>query len=288
MGSYLERYYSSDFNSRIDYQDLTLRIHDYVLTLKLRIWLKQMNPPPGQATFQAYDAHGHAATAQQWGAAEWEDFRNEFRRQVYLGWNDAFVLIPPARYNGFVDPKGVRRNVRCFLEIDFRNEGGDGIHTIETYRIAPNGGNLRANAGLLSSTDIKPNDHYTDALKPIRYHKQPDGRMKITGGNPTGKTYYFQQHTFPHEVGHLLGLGHIANDSPACKKSGPNSNGCYGLYLADAMNIMGGGDALDIRNAEPWKKRIVKHAPPTQMMDWGVDFASGEARLRGLWSLKSA
>ena len=287
MSGYVERFYSNDFNSEIDYQDLTLRIHDFVLTLKLRIFLRQMNPPPGQDTSQAYDSDGNSATVQRWGAQEFEDFRNQFRRQCYTAWNNAFVLIPPANYNGFVDPSGVRRSVRCFLEIDFRDRGGDGIHTIETWRIAKYGGHLRANSSLLSTWDLTPATQSTDFLKPIEFHQQ-NGKMRVTGGNPGGHTYTWQQHAFPHEVGHLLGLGHITDSSKACKKSGPNSKGCYGLYLEDSINIMGGGDALDVRNAEPWKKRVVRHAPPTQITQWRVDFASSEARLRGLWSLRSA
>jgi hypothetical protein len=53
------------------------------------------------------------------------------------------------------------------------------------------------------------------------------------------------------------------------------------------MNVMGAGDALDVRNAQPWIKRITRHAPPTAQLDWRTDFVSGEARLRGLWSLRS-
>ncbi len=282
---YVVRYYSNDFDSVIDYQDLTLQIHDYVLTLRLRVWLKQMNPPPGNATFQAHDSDGNTAAAKRWDAVEWESFRKEFKRQCQGAWNNAFVLIPPASYKGFVDPSGMRRNVRCFLQVDFQDEGGTGIHTIESYKLAS--GHLRANSGMLTSEDVNPSRNTTDFLKPIEYRKV-NGKMQITGGNPGGQTYSFQQHTFPHEVGHLLGLGHIANDSASCKKSGPNSDGCYGLYLEDAINIMGKGDALDLRNAEPWKKRIVRHAPSTQITQWRVDFASSEARLRGLWSLRSA
>ncbi|HYP05377.1 MAG TPA: hypothetical protein VER03_04010, partial [Bryobacteraceae bacterium] len=182
---------------------------------------------------------------------------------------------------------GVRRNVRCFLQVDYYDRGGEGIHTVEAYRIAKGGGQLRANSSLITSEDVKPGSHSTDALKPIQY-KQVSGKMQISGGNPGGQTYSWQQHAIPHEVGHLLGLGHIANHANTCKKSGPNSKGCYGLFLEDAMNIMGAGDALSVKNAEPWRKRIIQHAPETKINHWGVDFASPEARLRGLWSLKSA
>jgi hypothetical protein len=100
-------------------------------------------------------------------------------------------------------------------------------------------------------------------------------------------TYYFQHNTFPHEVGHLLGLDHVTEQSPSCKKHGPNSQGCYGVFLTDAMNIMGKGNALSLANAKPWRERIARHAPGTQPQQWGVDFASSEARLRGLLSIST-
>jgi hypothetical protein len=283
---YMERYYADDFNSMIRYKDLTLRIHDYVLTLQLRIYIKQMHPPNGKTSFIARDADGNAALAQAWGYTEFYDYCETFKKQCYATWNDAFVLIPPAHYSGFVDPDtGVPRNVRCHLQIDLVERGGKGIHTIEAYRLVNNGQNLRANAGLLTSNDAGTRASSTKHCQPIDYRKDRNGKVRVTGGNPEGLTYYWNYQVFPHELGHLLGLDHIAEDGAACKKAGPNTRGCYGVYLQDAINVMGRGGALDRRNAEPWKKRIVKHALGTQTTQWRVEFASLEAQTKGYWSL---
>jgi hypothetical protein len=273
---YIPRCYSNDFNSHIDYQDLTLRIHDYVLTLKIRIFIKPMNPPPGQTTFVVgEDFDAHSAMAQRWQPAEFDAFRKEFKRQCYAAWNDAFVLIPPPKYTGFIDPNGTRRNVRTFLEIDLREEEGTGIHTIKAHRLTDGFQYLRAHSGRVSNHDISPSRSSIKAPGPITPNGTPGEEM----------TYYFQHNTFPHEVGHLLGLDHITEKSASCKKHGPNSKGCYGVFLTDAMNIMGQGNALSLANAKPWRERIARHAPGTQPQQWTVDFASSEARLRGLWSL---
>jgi hypothetical protein len=286
MPGYVDRYHANIFDSVIDYKDLTLGIHDYVLTLKLNVFLNEMKPPAGKTTFTAYDSGDGSATAQQWNANEWEHFRKEFKRQSYAAWNYAFVLIPPASYNGFVDPSGVRRNVQCFLQINLRDRPGIGTHTVDCYSLTETGGMLRANSGLLTNKDVAPTTRTRDHLEPMRLEKK-DGKMRWSGGNPDGKSFAFKQSTIAHEVGHLLGLGHIADHTAACKHSGPNSSRCYGLFLKESMNIMGGGDALSIKNSTPWRERITKHARPTEIPDWKVDFATSEARLRGLWSLRS-
>ena len=146
MSDYTERYYSNDFDSRIDYQDLTLGIHDYTLTLILRIFLRQLNPPPGQTQFTANDASGDSAPAVAWQAAEWDNFKDQFKRQTYRAWNNAFTLTPPASFKGFVDPNGVRRTVRCFIELDLRSEaaGSEPVHYRER---GPTGGSCHGRSG---------------------------------------------------------------------------------------------------------------------------------------------
>jgi hypothetical protein len=250
----------------------------------VRICLKQTHPPNGETWFVARDADGNAAIAQAWGYTEFYDYCEEFKKQCYAIWNDVFVLVPPARCNAFVDPStGVRRNVRCHLQIDLVDHGGEGIHTIEAYRLVNDGMNLRANAGLLTSNDARTRQNSLKEFNPFDF-KTPK-RMCVIGENPEGMTYYWNYQVFPHELGHLLGLGHIADNGAACKKTGPNSRGCYGVYLQDAINVMGRGSVLDRRNAEPWKKRIVKHALWTKMTDWSVEFASLEAQMKGYESL---
>jgi hypothetical protein len=290
MPNYTERFFSNDFDSRIDYRDLTLGIQDYVLTLILRVRLSQTNPPPGKIEFQAMDAEGNVAPAIRWPTAEWEDFQREFKRQAYATWNRAFTLIPPASYNGFKDPAGQRRNVVCFLEIQLAEKDAPNVHTVNVVRLAHEHSSLRANAGLrdrpglFTSENLKPGRQTGAIPEPMEYHRVR-GKMRISGGNPGGGMYSWEQHPLPHEVGHMLGLNHINENAAECRNDS-NSSICYGFLRRDAMNVMGGGDVLDYRNAQPWCKRIVQHAPPTHQPDWRVDVSS-DAKMRGLYSLKS-
>lgn len=267
MANYTFRYYGNDFDSRIDYQDLTMRIHDYVLTLILRVWLRQQNPPPGKDQFQAIDSDGNTAAAVKWGDAEWEQFKKEFKRQAYAAWNNAFVLIPPAGFDGFVDPKGERRNVICFLEIQLVDADSPSVHVVDVVRLADPKASLRANAGapktpgLFTSNDLKPTHYVGPYRQPIETRKV-NGKIRFSGGNSRDGYYTWEQHPLPHEVGHMLGLQHSNGNAAACTRD-ENSTPCYGVLGSDSINIMGRGDALDVRDAEPWRKRIVQHTPPT-------------------------
>jgi len=254
--NYTPRFYGNNFDSVI-YQDLTMGTHEYILALLLRVWLRQENPPPGRDKFYAMDTDKNTATAVQWGADEWEQFKKEFKRQAYAAWNDAFVLIPPAKFDGFVDPEGVRRRVRCFLEIQLVDSGAPNVHTVDVARLANPGDWLRANAdsgpgdipGHFTSNDLKPVTRTGPYMQPIKT-RMVNGKLRYSGGDPSGRTYAWQQHVLPHEVGHMLGLNHVNQASPACDRSA-NSPPCYGVWGSQVVNIMGGGDALDLQNAEP-------------------------------------
>jgi hypothetical protein len=219
---YVERYYSNDFNSEIRYKDLTLRIHDYVLTLHVKIFFKQMHPPNGQTTFTARDADGNTATAQAWGYTEFYDYCAEFKRQCYEAWNNVFVLVPPPHYNVFVDPAtGVRRNIRCQLQIDLVDHEGPGIHTIEAYRLVDVWNSLRANAGLLSSNDSLTLQKSLTEFQPIDFKKDRNGKMCVTGGNPQGLTYYWNYQVFPHGSGTCSGWATSPMTGQSVRKLGP-------------------------------------------------------------------
>jgi len=91
-----------------------------------------------------------------------------------------------------------------------------------------------------------------------------------------------------HEIGHLIGMGHIGTilRTPVCElaqryerdglptrgdfKGGRNSSVCYGhgQGLAIHGNIMGGGNAFTLDNALPWLWSISSLFPKTASYGW--------------------
>ena len=74
-----------------------------------------------------------------------------------------------------------------------------------------------------------------------------------------GRTYY--QHTFIHEIGHALGLPHIAvmTGNTACPAANTNADACYGTKDEEQRDIMGFGQRLSLHEALPWETRIMSH-----------------------------
>ena len=62
-----------------------------------------------------------------------------------------------------------------------------------------------------------------------------------------------------HEIGHLLGLGHIDIGKPHCPAAGDtNAAACYGVADDDKKSVMGEGMALRRIFANPWRRAAVK------------------------------
>ncbi len=235
------------------------RIH-YDFTIILRIYLKQLNPPPGKNTFRAPDFDGMMWPALRWTRAAWLDFTSRYLKLVLKVWDKAFVLIPPAGYHGFVFPQGGRRrNLMCRLRLKLQDEPDKPHAAVQVVRLAtPTQNGFRSDSGQYDSGDVK--------LKRVRY--APEGAS-------------FLHNTPAHEVGHLLGLWDAGVGSQGCSAN-PHSSACYGSNLHERMNVMGGGGMLDLSNARPWLRRATVHVDSTRESDWKVDWASSEAALRGL------
>lgn len=262
MPTYKEFRPQSEFDSRIipSFASADPRYFGFVIIL--RIWLKQIDPPKGQNRFTTHNAHGSPHIALRWTHGSWEHFKQQFLRVVLATWDGAFLLSPPASYDGLIWPEqgGKRRDALCGLFIRLVDGERDNPHAVlNVVRLADPSVYFGADSTLLASNDVEgfPKSH-------------------------SGAGYRWKQHPAAHEVGHLLGLHHVAQRSVACRN---DHFKCYGSTLAERVNIMGVGDQLSLDNAMPWRERIAWHTGIARE-HWKVDWASGAAMLRGTESFE--
>lgn len=79
----------------------------------------------------------------------------------------------------------------------------------------------------------------------------------LTGNDQHGAPIMQAAHV--HEIGHLLGLGHVDIGKPHCPVSGDtNARACYGVADVDKNSVMGGGIRLRDEHAMPWRRAIIQ------------------------------
>jgi len=226
------------------------------LTITLKMGFKQVNPPPGSATGN-YNDYGDPSSPtrkiSRWTPAEWARWKTHFLTSAQKYWHGKFWLI-----NNFseleYESKGVkyRPNVWCKFEL----LGGDASagkyhHTIEVVRLHK------------SETWFGSHSKLYDSL---------DTNLVQKGTDSKGKPIMQRAHV--HEVGHLLGLGHVDIGKAHCPTtSNTNASACYGIQDADKYSVMGQGMALRVKHANPWREAITKltgKGTVVNSLDWAT------------------
>jgi hypothetical protein len=65
------------------------------------------------------------------------------------------------------------------------------------------------------------------------------------------------QRAHVHEMGHLLGMGHVDEGKEHCPAAGnTNAAVCYGVADDDLRNVMGAGMTLTANLAKPWRRAM--------------------------------
>lgn len=242
------------------------------LTIKLRVWLEQINPRQVQLPlFMDFlgpiqlpldvknDSDDVPWVIRQWQPKEWFSFTNEYIRDGQRFWNGRFWLRTPDDFDELDVPKGhpyCRPNIWCRFNLTLARSPADAHTSISVVQLVANekqGHDFRSTAVLYSKFDLKSDfsqDH-------------------------SGK--WHRQRTFIHELGHSMGLPHIGvmTNAPSCtaavadpKKDGTNSSECYdGANSEEADNVMGRGMKMTAIDALPWRKRLAEHTG-TADTDW--------------------
>lgn len=214
------------------------------LTLTLRLGFKQINPSGGAAngTYHDYgDATEPTRNIVKWTDPSWSQWKRTFEREVERFWSKKFWLINTGGFFAFEDKGKVwYPNVYCRFNLKCSDltGGGTNHHEIEVVRLDPNENWFGSHSTLYDSNDIKSVQKGTDSNnKPV------------------------MQRAHVHEVGHLMGLGHVAEGTAACPANGnTNAQACYGTTDHDMNSVMGSGMKLRTEHAKPWQDAMVNVA----------------------------
>lgn len=211
------------------------------LTITLKMGFKQINPPGGAATGTYHDYGDPSSPARKivrWTPAEWAKWKSNFLASAQEYWHGKFWLINDFSVLDYED-NGVkyRPNIWCkFILVGGDAATGKYHHTIEVVRLDK------------SETWFGSHSRLYDSLDTNLVQKGTDSK-----GQP------IMQRAHVHEVGHLLGLGHVDIGKPHCPANGnTNASACYGVKDADKYAVMGQGMQLRVKNANPWRKAMIK------------------------------
>jgi hypothetical protein len=253
-------------------------VAEYKLTLKVRLKLQQMAPTLLPITL---DADDKPFWTSPWNNASWQQFVGTAAAQADM-WNNRFWLQAPStptyipEYDVVVKERpnqAFRPNIRCALDVNLNPTGSTAHRTISVANLDVSKlGSQPASPGVFRSHSL-----LWDSLDgiPWAFPWGPGAQ------NPTVHP------VIAHEIGHLIGLGHIGTilKTPLCElaqslkdigydygqfNGGRNSHVCYGGGQGAAIsgNIMGAGDAFTVHNALPWIWSLLFMFPKTMGYGW--------------------
>ena len=245
-------------DAQID-SDVCDRYNNAEITLLLKVCLRQINPADGNAegTYHDYgDTTADERRIVRWSPSAWRAWKSDFARTAEKFWHGKFWLINNRPmtpgfthcYVGaeqsvchksldFEDGKVLYRpNIWCRFKLKTVEQPGDAHHTIDVVRLHSTEHWFGSHAKLYDSKDTHPVKKKTDSK-----------------GNP------IMQRAHVHEIGHLLGLGHVDEGKSHCPTTGDtNATACYGVADEDKNDVMGGGMTRRSWQADPWRRAAVR------------------------------
>lgn len=211
------------------------------LTLTLRLGFNQINPAGGANT-GTYPDYGRAGKPERdiikWTDESWKTWKSDFIKSAQKFWDNKFCLVNQWGYFPYkLDGKILLPNVKCRVKLVAQDSTAtDNHHSIDVVRLAASENWFGSHSRLYDSKDI---------------NSVPKG--KDSAGNP------IMQRAHVHEVGHIMGLGHVDIGKAHCPASGDTNDPlCYGVADEDKKSVMGQGMELRKTHAQPWLTAIKK------------------------------
>lgn len=210
------------------------------LMLTLRLGFTQINPAAGAAEGTYHDYNRATAPTRKiikWTDAAWTTWKENFVSTAQSFWTGKFWLVNDAGSFPFMAKGGQTYipNVWCRMKIVAQDgTATDNHHAIEVVR-------LHASESWFGSHE--------------RLYDSKDTNLVQKNTDSAGKKVMQRAHV--HEVGHLLGLGHVDIGKAHCPASGnTNDAACYGIADDDMRSVMGSGMELRLEHAAPWREAI--------------------------------
>jgi hypothetical protein len=184
-----------------------------------------------------------------WTNAEWNGYVSNFSRIITSYWDDKFELTPNRPwFRASSQHKPAETPVKCYLNVKIVNSAAQAHQTY--YIIKPREQTFRSFAwpsrrlGMFTHRDLAR----SQAIRRTRVG------IADRHGHRDQHNIAFWQTTVLHEFGHTLGLNHVLGQG--------NEDWRYGITREQRDDVMGRGEHLSDRAAQPWISQLRRHLIP--------------------------